>query len=127
VFVGALLAAPGLPKKFAGHITKNFMLLTLMTAATSMTFLVSAVLAAKRAHAGPAGYVLAFLVGLTLASCNAWALYEAGDILARRTRSCPESQQDRTGRAFCFLLLLWLPATAFLGDWLAITTLRFLG
>jgi len=101
------------------------MLLTLMAAASSVTFFASAVLAAKHEHAALGGYLMATLVGLVLAACNFWLFYKAADVLARVTASSSEPRQEWAGKAFFLVFLLWVPLAAFVGDWVASAVLRF--
>jgi len=101
------------------------MLLTLLAASSSVTFLASAVLAAKHEHAALGGYLLAVLVGLLLAACNAWVIYRAGDRLAGATASSSKARQEWFGRAFFLVFLLWLPLAAFLGNWVTLAVMRF--
>ena len=101
------------------------MLLTLLTATSSVTFLASAVLAARREHATPAGYVLAIIAGILLATCNAWVIYKACDILADLTTSSSKARQEWYGRAFFVVIFLWLPLAAYLGDWVTSAVMRF--
>ncbi len=103
------------------------MLVTIMTASSSLTFFVSAVLAARHAHAGLGDYVLAIIIGLVLAACNARMLYRAGDILADVTISWSLSRQELCGRGFFLVMLLWLPFAAFLGDWVTSLAMRLVG
>jgi hypothetical protein len=91
------------------------MLLTLLAAVSSVTFLASAVLAAKNTHAAIGGYVLAIIIGLLLAACNAWVVYKAGEHVANLTSSS----------SFFLAILLWLPLAAFLGNWVALVVMRF--
>jgi hypothetical protein len=103
------------------------MLFTLVSATASTTFFAAALFAAKHANAGTRGYVLGIAVGLILAVLNFWTLYRVGDILAGVTKSRSEASQDRWGRAATFFLVaLWLPVAAFLGDWIATTAIRLL-
>jgi len=101
------------------------MLLTLLAAVSSVTFLASAVLAAKNTHAAIGGYVLAIIIGLLLAACNAWVVYKAGERVANLTSSSSQSRQEWFGRAFFLAILLWLPLAAFLGNWVALAVMRF--
>ena len=101
------------------------MLLTLMTASSSVTFFVSAVLVAKHVNASLGGYLMAILVGLLLAVCNAWTVHKVGEILAKLTSSWSKSRQDWCGRAFFIAMLLWLPFAAFLGDWVTSAAMRW--
>ena|SRR5205807_7439288 len=73
-----LLPSPGLALQQQRREDANLMLLTLLTATTSTTFFASAVIAARHAKAGLSGYVLAIIIGLLLAICNAWTLYKVG-------------------------------------------------
>ena len=100
------------------------MLLTLLMAVSSATFLLSAVLAANHEHARSGGYVLAIVAGILLAGCNGWILYRAADELANLTTSSSESLQEWWGRAFFLIVLLWVPVAAFLGDWVSSTLIR---
>lgn len=101
------------------------MLLTLLAAVSSVTFFASAVLAAKHEHAALGGYLMATLVGLVLAPCNAWVIYKAGDALAHLTASSSKARQEWSGRAFFLVILLWLPFVAFVGNWAASAAMRF--
>jgi hypothetical protein len=101
------------------------MLLTLLTAASSVTFFASAVLAAKHEHATLGGYLMATLVGLALAGCNAWGIYKVGDVLAHQTGSSSKARQEWSGKAFFLVILLWLPFAAFVGNWAASAVMRF--
>lgn len=107
------------------EIVNNSVLLTLLEASSSVTFLAGAVLAARHKHAGLHEYVLAIVVGLVLAGCNARAVHMAAEVVANRTTSIPESRQAWLGPVFCLLVLLWLPVAAFLGNWIATVMLRF--
>lgn len=100
------------------------MLLTLLAAVSSVTLLVSAVLAARHEHAALGGYLLAIVVGLLLAACNAWMIYKAGNLLANRTSSSSKPRQEWFGRAFFLVILLWLPLAAFIGGWVASAVMR---
>jgi hypothetical protein len=101
------------------------MLLTLLTALSSATFFGSAVLAAIHEHATLGGYVLAIVIGLLLAACNAWIVYKAGDVVADLTSSCSKPRQKWCGRVFFLVILLWIPLAAFLGDWTTSAVIRF--
>lgn len=103
------------------------MLLTLLTATASLTLFASAFLAARHAQAAPSGYLLATVIGLLLAVCNAWGEYRIADRLANLTGSWSQSQQDWWGRAFSVVMLLWLPIAAFIGTSLSCAALRLLG
>jgi hypothetical protein len=103
------------------------MLLTLLTAASSVTFFVSAVLAVRHANASLGDYVVAIIIGLLLAACNAWVLYKSGDILANLTSSCSNSRQEWCGRGFFLAMMLWIPFAAFLGNWVTLSVIRVAG
>jgi hypothetical protein len=102
----------------------NVMLLTLLAATSSVTFLISAVLAARHANAPLGDYVVAIVIGLLLAACNAWMVYKAGGILADLTKSWSQSRQEWAGRAFFLVMLLWIPFAAFFGDWVTLAAIR---
>lgn len=102
------------------------MLLTLLTAASSVTLFVAASAAATHAKAGFGGYALTIFVGLLLAVCNALILYKLADILAVATKSRSEVQQNRWGRVAAVVMVLWLPLAAFLGDWVGSEAMRLL-
>jgi hypothetical protein len=100
------------------------MLLTLLTALSSLTFFASAVLAARHQHAGLGGYILAIFIGVLLAGCNAWIVDKSGTILANLTVSCSKPRQEFWGKVFFVAILLWLPLAAFLGDWVSSAIIR---
>ena len=102
----------------------NIMLLTLLTFTSSATFLTSAVLAARHANVAVGNYIVAVIIGLLLAACNAWMVYKAGDILAGLTKSWSKSRQEWSGRAFFLMMLLWMPFAAFIGDWVTSAAIR---
>ena len=83
------------------------MLWTLLSAITSVAFFTSAILAAKQTKAGIVGYILAVIIGSSLAICNAWGLNKVVDILADLPNSYSETQEDWIGRVICILVLLW--------------------
>ena len=91
------------------------MLLTLMIATSSMTIFASAVLPARHEHAALGGYVVAILIGVLLAGCNAGIVNEAANALAFSS-SYSTSRQQWWGRAFFLVIPLWLPLAAYLGD-----------
>lgn len=96
----------------------------LMTAVTSAGILGCAVAAAKYAKAGLGGYVLAIIIGSSLAICNAWGMYKILDIIADLTSSYSETQQEWLGRAFWLLILLWVLVAAFLADLVTSAVMR---
>jgi hypothetical protein len=101
------------------------MLLTLLMVLTSVTFFASAVITAKHERATLAGYLLAIVIGLLLAACNAWVVYKAGDLMAMLTSSSSKVRQDWVGRLFFLAIMVWLPLAAFLGNFVASTLMRF--
>jgi hypothetical protein len=100
------------------------MLFTLMTAITSVSFFAGAMAAAKYAKVGLGGYVLAIIIGLSLAIGNAWMFYKLGGILADRTISYSETQQEWLGRAFYLFALLWLVVASILGNLVTSAVMR---
>lgn len=100
------------------------MLLTLLAAGSSLTVLTSAVLAAGRARAGLGGYIIACSIGFAMAALNGWAVYKVGGLLALRSRSWSTTRQEWSGRVFTFVMVVWLPFAAFLGDQVASAFLR---
>jgi hypothetical protein len=103
------------------------MLLILLAASSSVTFFVSAVLAARHANATRGDYVLAIITGLVLALCNAWVVYKAGETLANVTSSCSKSRQEWCGRGFFLAMVLWMPLAAFFGNWVTAAAMRLAG
>src|SRR5262245_479387 len=100
------------------------MLLTLMTATSPVTFLASAIFAARHEHASLEGYVTAILIGLLLAVCNAWAIYGVCGKFANLTSPHSISRKEWYGRAFVLIMVLWLPVAAFFGDWVTSAVVR---
>lgn len=103
------------------------MLLILMAAITSASFFGGALAAAIHAKAGLSGYTLATIIGLSLAICNALMIYKLGGILADRTISYSETQQEWFGRAFYVFSLLWLVIAAVIGNLVTAAAMRLIG
>jgi hypothetical protein len=101
------------------------MLLTLLAVLSSTSMLVGAVLAAKLGHAQLGGYLLAIIIGLSLAACNLWLVRKVGFLLARLEPSRSESLENWFGKAFCLTLLLWAACAEFVGFWVASVVMRF--
>jgi hypothetical protein len=91
------------------------MLLTLLMAISSATFLMSALLTVRNDDPTLGRYGLALFVGALLAASNAWAVYRAGLLLADRSASWPQTRQELVGKAFFLVILLWLPVAALIG------------
>ena len=102
-------------------------MLTLLAAAGSFTFFVTAIVAARQAHATFAGYTIAALIGTALAVGNAWLTYKIVQLLARRTENWPARSQNWSGGIFLVLFVLWLPCANFIGDFVTKTVFRQLG
>lgn len=89
--------------------------------------LVGAILAAHLRHAGPAGTLLAVLIGIVLAALNLWMVHKVGALLASHTRSTSERSQDLQGKAFCVVCLAWVGVAEFVGYRLVAAILNHTG
>lgn len=58
------------------------MLWALLALTSSATLFVSAIIAAHDAKAGVGGYALAVVIGALAGTCNAWAVYKGGWLVA---------------------------------------------
>ena len=103
------------------------MLLTLLMAASSATFLVSALLAARDDNPTVGKYAVAVLVGALLAAFNAWTVHKAGVLLADRTAALSQTRQEWAGKAFFLVMLMWLPAAALIGKLLTLAVTQLVG
>ena len=91
------------------------MVWTLLTAMSSLTLFLSAVMAARGMHAGPVGYTMSVLLGIVLAVANAW-------LLERIVRSV----STRLLGLVYVGAVIWIPFAAFVADRLASGALRHL-
>jgi hypothetical protein len=97
------------------------MLFTLLTACSSANFLAGAVLAAREMKVGLNGYILAIIIGLCLALCNAWALYKMADAIEKHAS---ESRRGWFGPIFFSVMMFWVIAAGFVSVWVTSAMLR---
>jgi hypothetical protein len=91
----------------------DIVLWTLLSATSSLTLLVSCVIAAKAMHSGPIGYGVSALGGAVLAIANTWLL-----------ESIVRTVSTKWLGVVYVAAAAWIPVAAFVGDRLTSTALH---
>ena len=91
------------------------MLWTMLILMSSIDFFLGTVGMARHVKAGLGGYAVTIVAGLILAVCNAWAVYQAGEIAIARVERYSESRREWGVRALFTALFLWCFVAVALG------------
>jgi hypothetical protein len=92
------------------------MLLNLLALISSTAFLFSALSAIEGRYAGSQG-IAAIVLAFLMTATNFFSVRRAGLCLANSTKNRPEAVQERYGKIFTIMMLLWSGCAGFIGFW----------
>lgn len=106
----------------AGH--NRFALWHLLLGICITTPISTALVVARRANVGVAGYALAFSLGLAVGAFFGWTMWAGHWIIGNKITTAAPAKQEWYARALYFTKLVWIVLAAFVGYWLSQVVLR---